>query len=200
MSFSAFKRGSRSAGGEEGRWVGGVCVVAYFVGKSSVVFQVGDRVVYASQGAGVVKERTSREVLGERREYLKVVFLKGNLEVLVPLGGGNEMGLRHTVGLDELDALFDTLVRADLSLPLPWPPRFRAEQEIIARGAAYELARMIGVLARRDLEKGLAATEREMFETAKGLLASEIAVVTDTPFDAALQRIHDVIDDRVQPL
>ena len=161
---------------------------------------MGDRVVYASQGAGVVQERTSREVLGERREYLKVVFLKGNLEVLVPLGGGNEMGLRHTIGLDELDPLFDALVRADLSLPIPWPPRFRAEQEIIGRGAAYEIARMIGVLARRDLEKGLAATEREMFEAAKTLLATEVAVVTDNPFDAALQIILDVIDTHIQPL
>lgn len=175
-----------------------MCVVTCHVAKTGVTFQVGDRVVYASQGAGVVQERTSRDVLGERREYLKVVFLKGNLAVLVPLGGGNEVGLRHTVGSDEIELLFDALVRADLNLPLPWPPRFRAEQDILARGAAYEIARLIGVLARRDLEKGLAATEREMFENAKALLASELAVVTDSDFTSALTRIHDVIDHRIQ--
>jgi len=173
-------------------------VVACSVGKVGSGFTVGDRVVYASPGAGVVTERTSRLVLGEEREYLKVVFLKGNLEVLVPIGGGNEMGLRHTIGAEEIDALFEALVRADLSLPLPWPPRYRAEQEILGRGAAYELARMIGVLAHRDLEKGLAATEREIHETAKGLLASELAVVTDTPYEEALARLNELIERRIQ--
>jgi len=173
-------------------------VVACRVGKTARGFQVGDRVVYASQGAGVVNERTSRQVLGEQREYLKVVFLKGNLEVLVPLGRGNEVGLRHTIDPDEINALFEALVRADLNLPLPWPPRYRAEQEIIARNDAYDLARMIGLLARRDLERGLAATEREMHEAAKSLLASELAVVTDTPYEEALARLHDVIERRIQ--
>jgi CarD family transcriptional regulator len=162
-----------------------------------VTFEVGDRVVYPSQGAGVVEERTTREVLGERHEYLKVVFIKGDLEVLVPLRMGEEVGLRHTIGADEVERLFEALVKADLSLPLQWPPRYRAEQEILARGGAYELARLIGVLARRELEKGLAATEREVLDTAKSMLASELAVVGDLDLASAANRLDDVIAERI---
>ena len=162
-----------------------------------MTFEVGDRVVYPSQGAGVVQERTTREVLGERHEYLKVVFVKGDLEVLVPLRMGEEVGLRHTIGADEVERLFDALVKADLNLPLQWPPRYRAEQEILARGGAYELARLIGVLARRELEKGLAATEREVLDTAKSMLASELAVVEELDLAAAASRLDDVITERV---
>jgi CarD family transcriptional regulator len=162
-----------------------------------VTFEVGDRVVYPSQGAGVVQERTTREVLGERHEYLKVVFVKGDLEVLVPLRMGEEVGLRHTIGADEVERLFDALVKADLNLPLQWPPRYRAEQEILARGGAYELARLIGVLARRELEKGLAATEREVLDTAKSMLASELAVVEDLELAGAASRLDDVIAERI---
>jgi len=162
-----------------------------------VTFEVGDRVVYPSQGAGVVQERTTREVLGERHEYLKVVFVKGDLEVLVPLRKGEEVGLRHTIGADEVERLFDALVKADLNLPLQWPPRYRAEQEILARGGAYELARLIGVLARREVEKGLAATEREVLDTAKSLLASELAVVEDLDLADAASRLDDLITERV---
>jgi CarD family transcriptional regulator len=162
-----------------------------------VTFEVGDHVVYPSQGAGVVQERTTREVLGQRHEYLKVVFVKGDLEVLVPLRMGEEVGLRHTIGADEVERLFDALVKADLNLPLQWPPRYRAEQEILARGSAYELARLIGVLARRDVEKGLAATEREVLDTAKSMLASELAVVEDLELAAAATRLDDVISERV---
>ena len=162
-----------------------------------MTFEVGDRVVYPSQGAGVVQERTTREVLGERHEYLKVVFVKGDLEVLVPLRMGEEVGLRHTIGADEVERLFEALVKADLNLPLQWPPRYRAEQEILARGGAYELARLIGVLARRELEKGLAATEREVLDTAKAMLASELAVVGDLDLASAAHRLDDVIAERI---
>ncbi|MDF1524525.1 MAG: CarD family transcriptional regulator [Trueperaceae bacterium] len=162
-----------------------------------MTFEVGDHVVYPSQGAGVVQEHTTREVLGERHEYLKVVFVKGDMEVLVPLRMGEEVGLRHTIGADEVDRLLDALVTGDLNLPLQWPPRYRAEQEVLARGSAYELARLIGVLARRDVEKGLAATEREVLDTAKSMLASELAVVTDSDLAAATRRLDDVIAERV---
>lgn len=162
-----------------------------------MTFEVGDHVVYPSQGAGVVQERTTREVLGERHEYLKVVFVKGDMEVLVPLKRGEDVGLRHTVGADEVERLFEAMAKADLNLPQQWPPRYRVEQEILGRGGAYELARLIGVLAHRDLEKGLAATEREVLDTAKSALASELAIVGGTDLATALERLNAVVAERI---
>ena len=153
--------------------------------------------VYPSQGAGVVQERTTRAVLGETQEYLKIVFVRGDMEVLVPLRKGQEVGLRHTVGPDEVQQLLDALGKADLSLPTQWPPRYRAEQDILAGGSAYDLARLIGVLARRDVEKGLAATEREVLENAKSMLASELAVVQDLSLADATQQLEDFISENV---
>jgi CarD family transcriptional regulator len=162
-----------------------------------VTFEVGDHVVYPSQGAGVVQERTTRVVLGETHDYLKIVFVRGDMEVLVPLKRGQEVGLRHTIGRDEVDRLLDAMVKGDLTLPTQWPPRYRAEQEILAGGSAYELARLIGVLARRDLDKGLAATEREVLENAKTMLASELAVVEGSTLDEAIDRIEAVVSERI---
>ena len=167
------------------------------VREAPVTFEVGDHVVYPSQGAGVVQERTTREVLGETHEYLKIVFVRGDMEVLVPLERGREVGLRHTIGADEVERLLDALVKGDLSLPAQWPPRYRAEQDILAGGSAYELARLIGVLARRDLEKGLAATEREVLESAMTMLSSELAVVLGTDLATALERLHSVVSERI---
>lgn len=156
-----------------------------------MTFKVGDKVVYPSQGAGKVEETTTREILGETQEYLKISFIRGDMEVLVPLKKGQEVGLRHTIGKDEVDNLYDTMLRADLSLPAQWPPRYRAEQEILAAGHAYELAKLAGLLAIRDAEKGLAATEREVMESAKTMLASELAVVQDLKLDKAMKEIND---------
>ncbi len=162
-----------------------------------MTFQVGDNVVYPSQGAGVVQEMTTREVLGETQQYLKIVFVRGDMEVLVPLRKGQEVGLRHTVGRDEIGQVFEALAKADLSLPTQWPPRFRAEQDILAGGSAYDLARLIGVLAKRDIEKGLAATEREVLENAKSMLASELAVVQQISLSDAFAQLEDFIAERI---
>lgn len=156
-------------------------------------FEVGDHVVYPSQGAGVVAERTVRVVLGESHEYLKIVFVRGELEVLVPVKKGQEVGLRHTVGVDEVERLLQSIERADLTLPAQWPPRFRAEQDILAGGSAYDLARLIGVLAKRDAEKGLAATEREVLDNARAMLGSEIAVVLSVSLEEAAEKLQAAI-------
>lgn len=161
--------------------------------EESVTFQVGDHVVYPSQGAGMVQEKTTRVVLGETHEYLKIVFVRGDMEVLVPLRKGQEVGLRHTVGKEEIAQLTEALARGDLSLPSQWPPRYRAEQDILAAGSAYDLARLIGLLSRRDVEKGLAATEREILETAKSMLASEFAVVQDIGLKEASAQLEAII-------
>jgi len=162
-----------------------------------VTFQVGDNVVYPSQGAGVVEEMTTREVLGETQKYLKIVFVRGDMEVLVPLRKGQEVGLRHTVGRDEIDQVYESLAKADLSLPTQWPPRYRAEQDILAGGSAYDLARLIGVLSKRDIEKGLAATEREVLESAKNMLSSELAVVQKLSLADASSQLDAFIADRI---
>lgn len=162
-----------------------------------MAFKVGDNVVYPSQGAGVVEEKTTRSIQGATHEYLKISFIRGDMDVLVPLKKGQEVGLRYTVSKDEISQLFDTIEKADLSLPAQWPPRYRAEQDILSGGNAYELARLIGVLAKRDFDKGLAATEREMLESARNMLASEIAVVTKTTVKKALEQISKVTEASV---
>lgn len=159
-----------------------------------MTFEVGDHVVYPSQGAGVVAERTSRVVLGVSHEYLKVVFVRGDMEVLVPIKKGQEVGLRHTVGAEEVPRLLESIKQADLTLPAQWPPRFRAEQDILSGGSAYDLARLMGVLAKRDAEKGLAATEREVLDTARTMLSSELAVVLDVSLDEAEEQLRTAMD------
>jgi CarD family transcriptional regulator len=163
--------------------------------EALVTFEVGDHVVYPSQGGGVIKETTFREIQGTKHEYLKVVFARGDMEVLVPRDRAEEVGLRHTVSAGEVQRLAYELAQGELTLPVHWPPRFRAEQDILGRGDAYELARLVRVLTLRNIEKGLAGTEREVLENARTLLASELAIVLENTvseseewIDAALEQ------------
>ncbi len=158
-----------------------------------MTFQVGDRVVYPSQGAGVVEEIVTRTILGESQQYLKIGFVRGGMDMLVPLSKGREVGLRHTVKHEEIAALQQAMKEADLALPAQWPQRYRAEQEILSSGQALPLAKLIGVLAQRDLERGLAVTERQVLETAKTMLASELAIVQEIGFAEALIQVEAAV-------
>lgn len=162
-----------------------------------MTFKVGDSVVYPSQGAGRVDEIATRVVLGETHEYLKISFVRGDMDVLVPLKKGREVGLRHTIGKDELGEVWATLKRADLELPLQWPPRYRAEQDILSAGDAFALAQLVGTLAQRDLDKGLAATEREILEGAKMMLSSELAVVQDISLSEAQRQLDTALETQL---
>jgi CarD family transcriptional regulator len=162
-----------------------------------VEFKVGDSVVYPPQGAGRVQEITSREVLGETHNYLKIVFVRGDMEVLVPLKKANDVGLRHTISKKEIERIRETLLKADLSLPEQWPPRYRAEQKILTSGSAYEIAKLIGLLAKQDRDKGLALTEREVYEAAKTMLAGELAVVQKQTLEVAKSEFDSFIAEHI---
>ncbi len=146
-------------------------------------FEVGDLVVYPPQGGGTIVEIVEREVLGAPQSYLKVGFVRGDMEVLVPLERALEVGLRRTLPESEFGRLAEEAGTGQIELPAQWPPRFRAEQDVLARGDAFELARLVSTLSRRDTERGLASTEREVLDNARTLLASEYAVVHDRPLE-----------------
>lgn len=158
-------------------------------------FQIGERVVYPPQGGGTIREIVEREVLGRQQQYLKVDFVRGGMTLLVPLDNALQVGLRRTLEPDGFSRLREH-AQTLLDLPEQWPARHRAEQQILERCDAFELARLIATLSGRDEERGLADTEREILETARALLASELAIVRDTDLDQAERWIdEELLDD-----
>ena len=53
------------------------------------------------------------------------------------------------------------------------------------------------MLYQRDLEKGLAATEREIMEKAKDMLSSELAVVQKHKLDKAKDDLNQFVADTI---
>lgn len=154
------------------------------------MFDIGDNVVFPSHGAGVIEEIATRDVLGETNEYLRLVLVRGDMEIMVPMQKGREIGMRPTIGPDEVSRVKDAMVDADLNLPKSWPARNRKEQEILDNGSAYDLARLIGALSARDLRKGLPTTERNTLRIAISLLASEFSLVEGTDLDTATEAVE----------
>ena len=64
------------------------------------MYKVGDKVVYPHHGAGTVVKKETREVLGEKREYLTIQILHNDMTVNVPAENAEAVGLRKVINVD----------------------------------------------------------------------------------------------------
>jgi len=142
-----------------------------------VSLSVGDRVVYASHGIGLVESRQSGD--GDLPESITLVFESG-LRVSLPLARAGET-LRPLASEPELDDVRRTL-EADVAAPTePWAKRQRSTQEKVVAGHVIGLAEVVRDSLRRELVAGgasvraLGPSERELYLRARKLLAAEIA-------------------------
>src|SRR4029077_7864603 len=65
--------------------------------KEAHLYKVGDKVVYPHHGAGTVVKRETREVRGEKREYLTIKILHNNWPRTVPADNAERVGLRKVI-------------------------------------------------------------------------------------------------------
>lgn len=150
------------------------------------MYRVGDKVVYPMHGAGVVLAVEEREVLGERSTYYVVHMPFGELDIMVPVGAADAIGLRPVLRPAELRALIQKAAEEQVDISCPWNRRFRDNMEKMKRGDIASVAEVWANLWRRERAKGgLSAGERKMMEMARRILLSEICLAGDIDAAAA---------------
>jgi CarD family transcriptional regulator len=156
-------------------------------------FQVGDNVVYPHHGAGVVKSRAPRKVLGEERDYLKIRILHNDMTVHVPCDQANAVGLRRVIDEETVRKVLDVLEGPCTDMPKNWNRRFKHNREKIKTGNIYELAEVVRNLATRENEKGLSTGEKQMFTRTKKVLASELMYALEKTEDEAEEYLDGIL-------
>ena len=156
-------------------------------------FQVGDNVVYPHHGAGVVKSRAPRKVLGEEREYLRIRILHNDMTVHVPCDQANAVGLRRVIDEDTVRKVLGVLEGPCTDMPKNWNRRFKHNREKIKTGNIYELAEVVRNLATRENEKGLSTGEKQMFTRTKKVLASELMYALEKSEEEAEEYLDAIL-------
>jgi CarD family transcriptional regulator len=156
-------------------------------------FQVGDNVVYPHHGAGVVKSRAPRKVLGEEREYLRIRILHNDMTVHVPCDQANAVGLRRVIDEETVRKVLGVLEGPCTDMPKNWNRRFKHNREKIKTGDIYELAEVVRNLATRENEKGLSTGEKQMFTRTKKVLASELMYALEKSEEEAEEYLDGIL-------
>lgn len=153
-------------------------------------FEVGDKVVYAPHGAGTVISKERREG-AHAGEYLSIRIAHSKMTLMVPADAARDKGVRPVVDATSADALLAALETEPQPLPENPQQRARKATDIQRIGDAQEMADMLrDYHGLQEAGKRLSAGEQRVYVAATTMLASEIALATDTEFQAAVERVE----------
>ncbi len=159
-------------------------------------FEVGDNVVYPHHGAGVVSKKETKELLGEKRDYLTIKIHHNDMTVMVPCENAGKAGLRRVIDGDDVKRVTDVLTGEVSEMPKNWNRRFKYNREKIRTGDVFELAEVVRNLAIREMEKGLSTGEKQMYTRAKKILASEFMYALDKDEEGAEEYLDTLLEER----
>ncbi len=143
------------------------------------MFNIGDRIVYPMHGAGIIENIEEKEILGEKRKYFIMKMPIGDMKVMVPVDNVEEVGVRQIIDYNNLEEVITILKGSKSNMPQNWNRRYRANMDRIKSGDIFEIAAVVRNLMLLDNEKGLSTGERKMLTSAKQMLVSEMALVSN---------------------
>ena len=152
-------------------------------------FKAGDRVVYPHHGAAIIEKKETKEVFGEKTEYLVLRMAHGEMTLSVPVDKAEEVGMRWPISGEDVEDLFEVLQRRDVREPANWSRRFKNHQEKLKSGDVYQVAEVVRNLALRDRDKGLSAGEKALYNKARSVLVSELSFALDVSEDEATDKV-----------
>lgn len=158
-------------------------------------YEVGDKVVYPHHGAGTITKKETRDVLGKEREYLTIQILHNDMTVMVPVDSADKAGLRKVINGGDVEEVLAVLRQDETNMPKNWNRRFKHNREKIKTGDIFELAEVVRNLSIREGEKGLSTGEKQMYNRAKKILASELMYARGLDEDEADEYLDMVLKE-----
>ncbi|MHB1390034.1 MAG: CarD family transcriptional regulator [Thermoleophilia bacterium] len=162
------------------------------------MYEVGDKVVYPHHGAGTVVKKEKRDVLGQKREYLTIQILHNDMTVMVPVDSAAQAGLRKVIARNDVTEVLAVLRQDETQMPKNWNRRFKHNREKLKTGDIFEVAEVVRNLSLREQEKGLSTGEKQMFNRAKKILASELMYARNMD-EAAADKFLDGVLKEMEP-
>ena len=157
------------------------------------MYEVGDKVVYPHHGAGKIMKIESKDVLGQKRDYLTIQILHNDMTVMVPVDNVERAGIRSVISECEVEEVLGVLRDDPTRMPKNWNRRIKHNREKIKTGEVLEIADVLRNLALRDAEKGLSIGEKQMYSKVKRILASELMYAKQLHEDEALRFLDEIL-------
>ena len=162
----------------------------YKIGRSDILFVIGDHIVHPMHGAGTIDSIVSKRINGDERDYYVLKLPVGDMVVMVPVLGCENVGVRPVVSSESANTVLDAFPGISVTMNQSWNKRYRENLDKIKSGDLIEVATVVKGLMCRDLERGLSTGERKLLHTAKQILISELVIALGLGYEQIEERLN----------
>lgn len=158
------------------------------------LFQIGDKIVYPMHGAGIIEAIEEKEILGTSRQYCVIRILSKDMQVMLPMDQLQKSGIRYIVDKGTLNDILLEFQNGESDPSLSWKQRYTMNMEKMKNGNLQDSAEVVRDLLRRNKERALNASEKQMLDNARKMMISEVALVQDVSEHQATELLQETIN------
>ena len=140
-----------------------------------MTLNAGTRIIYPNQGICVVVGKESKEVAGQKLNFITLRREIDGAVVMVPESKVESVGLRQLASSSEVDSVFSFLKGDSDKANLDWKQRARTNVERMSQGGLLGLAEVVKGLQVLSELRPLPTKEHELYDNARRLLVTEIS-------------------------
>lgn len=148
----------------------------YYLGMSEIKFNIGQNIVYPSQGVGKITEIFQKDFRGEVKDYYRIYIEASDMVVLVPVDKADDLGIRPIVNKEDAQKALDLLSDEFEPITSDWKLRYQMNLDLLKKGTIADIAAIVRCLYNRSKVKELPILERKLYDQAKKLLEDEISI------------------------
>ena len=138
-------------------------------------FTVDQKVVYPSQGVGIVRDVFEKPFKDTTILYYKIYIEASDMVVMVPVDKAEGLGIRHIVSPEEAEEALNLLSDDFEPITSDWKLRYQMNLDLLKKGTVKDIATIVRCLYNRSKVKELPILERKLYDSAKKLLEDEIS-------------------------
>ena len=138
-------------------------------------FKINQKVVYPSQGVGIVKEVFEKTFKDQTTLYYKIYIEASDMVVMVPVDNAENLGIRQIVSAKEAQEALNLLSDDFEPITSDWKLRYQMNLDLLKKGTVKDIATIVRCLYNRSKVKELPILERKLYDSAKKLLEDEIS-------------------------
>jgi len=160
-------------------------------------YSIGSKVVHPAHGAGTIVAIQEKSLGDLRRTYYVIDTLStgvtaGTRQLMVPVSRAIPSGLRRAGKASRLrNALRQCIPPKEGDIDKDYRTRQVAMRELLNSGSFTQVVDAVLTLYVLHMKRPLGVVDRQLFDHGKGILASELAVATNTEMEDALREVED---------
>lgn len=139
-------------------------------------FLVDQKVVYPSQGVGVIRSIVQKKFKDSKIPYYVIYLEVTDMTIMVPVDKAVELGIRSTVSRDEALKALELIGENYEPIPSDWKMRYQMNLDLLKKGSVRDIASIVRSLYHRSKVKELPILERKLYDSALKLLEDELAI------------------------